>query len=51
MPKFVVKATQTKDYEIEVEAQDEREALRKFDYWVEDDFQQYQTGAHWEFVA
>jgi phosphotransferase system HPr-like phosphotransfer protein len=51
MAKFIVKATLTKDYEVEVEANDEMDAIKKLDDWIADDFEDYEVGARWDFEA
>jgi phosphotransferase system HPr-like phosphotransfer protein len=52
MAKFIVRATLTKDYEIEVEAEDEMDAIKSLDDWMEDDFtEEYEVGARWDFEA
>lgn len=51
MAKFIVKATLTKDYEIEVEADNAGEAITKLDDWISDDFEDYEVGARWDFEA
>lgn len=51
MAKFIVKATLTKDYEVEVEANDEMDAIKKLDDWISDDFEKYEVGARWDFEA
>lgn len=51
MPKYVVYATLTKTYEVEVKAKDEMDAIKKLDDWIADDFEDYEVGARWDFVA
>jgi hypothetical protein len=51
MAKFTVRATLTKDYEIEVEATDEMDAIKKLDDWIADDFEDFEVGARWDFEA
>lgn len=52
MEKFVVRATSTKYYEVEVEAEDEADAIAQLDDWIEDDFtEDLQVGAKWDFEA
>ena len=51
MAKFIVRATLTKDYEVEVEANDEMDAIKKLDDWIADDFEDYEVGARWDFEA
>lgn len=49
MAKWTVKATLTKYYEIEVEAEDEGEAIESLNDWIADDFEDFETGAKWDF--
>ena len=49
--KYIIRATQTKNYEVEVEAKDPSSAIRLLDDWIEDDFEAYQTTGGWEFIA
>ncbi len=50
--KFTITATQTKVYEIEVEAEDAGAAIDLLDDWNEDDFQGYiAEGGGWELEA
>jgi hypothetical protein len=49
--KYTVTATYTKTYEIEVDALDPSDAIRKLDGWIDDDFEDYETGSGWELVA
>jgi hypothetical protein len=49
--KFVVEATLTKHYEIEVEAEDAMKAIESLDDWIADDFEDYEVGAKWDFEA
>ena len=51
MPKFTVYATQTKNYQIEVEAEDEGSAIASLDDWIEDDFEEFEVTGGWEMVA
>jgi hypothetical protein len=51
MAKFIVKATSTKVYEVEVEAEDEMDAIKQLDDWISDDFEEYQVDAKWELEA
>lgn len=51
MDKFIVRATLTKNYEIEVEAEDEMDAIKQLDDWIADDFEDYEVGARWDFEA
>lgn len=49
--KFVVKATLTKYYEVEVKATDEADAIAQLDDWIADDFEDFEVGAKWDFKA
>jgi hypothetical protein len=50
--KYTITATQTKVYEIEVEAEDAGAAIDLLDDWNEDDFQGYiAEGGGWELEA
>jgi hypothetical protein len=50
--KYTITATQTKVYEIEVEAEDAGSAIDSLDDWNEDDFQDFiAEGGCWEFEA
>jgi len=49
--KYIIRATQTKNYEIEVEADTPHAAIGLLDEWIEDDFEQYQTTGGWEMIA
>ncbi len=51
MEKHIVRATLTKHYEIEVEAEDPMKAIESLDDWIADDFEEYQVGAKWDFEA
>jgi phosphotransferase system HPr-like phosphotransfer protein len=51
MPRFTVYATQTKNYQIEVEAEDETSAIASLDEWIEDDFEDFEVTGGWEMVA
>jgi phosphotransferase system HPr-like phosphotransfer protein len=51
MAKFIVRAKLTKDYEIEVEAEDEMKAIESLDDWIADDFEDFEVGARWDFEA
>jgi hypothetical protein len=51
MPKFTVYATQTKNYEIEVEAEDTASAIASLDEWIADDFDDYETSGQWKLEA
>ena len=50
--KYTITATQTKVYEIEVEANSAGEAIDLLDEWKEDDFQDFVAeGGGWELEA
>jgi len=49
--KYIIRATQTKNYEIEVEADSGSSAIALLDEWIEDDFEGYQTSGGWEMIA
>ena len=49
--KYTVTATQTKTFEIEVEAADPAAAIASLDDWIEDDFQDYEITGGWEMEA
>lgn len=49
--KYTVYATQTKNYEIEVEATDESAAIASLDDWIETDFEDFEVTGGWEMVA
>ena len=49
MPKFIIEATRTHWYTVEVEAEDEDEAYTSLDDWIADDFEPYETNAQWDF--
>jgi hypothetical protein len=50
--KYTITATQTKVYEIEVEANSAGEAIELLDEWNEDDFQDFVAeGGGWELEA
>lgn len=51
MAKFIVTATSTKVYEVEVEAEDEMAAIKSLDDWIADDFEEYEVDARWDFEA
>jgi hypothetical protein len=51
MPKFTIYATQTKNYEIEVEAEDGLSAIALLDEWIEDDFEEFEVTGGWEMEA
>jgi hypothetical protein len=47
--KYLIVATSTNEYEIEVEAEDEQAALATLDDWIADDFQDYAVQGTWDF--
>ena len=49
MGKYLVTATRTTEYEIEVEAEDEQSALAIFEDWIADDFEEHITQNAWDF--
>lgn len=49
MTKYVIEATRTHYYTVEVEAENELDAMSRLDDWIADDFEPYQTSANWEF--
>ena len=52
MPKYTITATQTKVYEIEIEAEDAGAAIDMLDDWNEDDFQPFEAeGGGWDLEA
>ena len=51
MPKFIIYATKTIEYEVPIEADDENDAYDEIYEWISDDFDAYQTNASWEFQA
>jgi hypothetical protein len=51
MGDYVVRATLTRNYEIEVKANDPASAIEKLDDWISDDFEPFEVGAHWELEA
>ena len=48
---FTVQATLTKTYEISVEAENPEDAITSLDEWIADDFEDFEVGAQWDFVA
>ena len=46
-----VTATLTKTYQIKVAATDPQNAINQLDDWIADDFEQFETGAKWDFEA
>ena len=51
MPKFTVYATMTKNYAVEVEADNEASAIASLDDWIADDFEEFETGGRWDLEA
>jgi hypothetical protein len=49
--KYKITATQTKVYEIEVEALDPASAIDSLDEWIEDDFEDFKIDGKWELEA
>lgn len=49
MPRFIIVATSTFEYEVPVIAKDEEEALATLDDWIASDFEHYQKDATWDF--
>ena len=49
--KHTVRATLTRNYEIEVDATDPASAIEKLDDWISDDFEPFEVGAHWQLEA
>jgi hypothetical protein len=49
--KYTVSAVLTKYYEVEVEAADPAAAIAALDDWIADDFEDFETGAKWDFEA
>lgn len=47
MPKYTVLVTQTKTYEIPINAIDESDAITLLSEWVEEDFTEYNTDNAW----
>ena len=47
MAKYIVTATLTKTYEVEVDALDPMDAIKQLDDWIADDFEDYETDASW----
>jgi hypothetical protein len=48
---YTVRATLTKTYKIKVEATDSVAAIASLDDWIADDFEDFETGASWDFEA
>ena len=51
MTKHIVVATLTKKYQISVEAKNPEDAIASLDEWIADDFEDFEVGARWDFVA
>jgi hypothetical protein len=51
MAKYSIEATRTHFYTVEVEANDEMDAISKLDDWLAEDFEDYETNAQWDFDA
>ena len=51
MNKYKVYATATINYEVEVEGNDEIEALSTLDDWIQDDFEDYKVHGIWDFTV
>jgi hypothetical protein len=49
MPRFIIVATSTFEYEVPVIAKDEEEALATLNDWIASDFADYQVDAVWDF--
>jgi hypothetical protein len=49
MSKFKIEAKRTIWYEVEIDADDELDALAELDEWIADDFEDYETNGSWEF--
>jgi hypothetical protein len=49
LPRFIIVATSTFEYEVPVIAEDEEEALATLDDWIAEDFAHYQKDATWSF--
>ena len=49
MNKYIIEATRTIWYEVEVEADDEVSAYAELDDWISDDFENFETAGQWEF--
>lgn len=51
MAKFIVKATLTKEYEIDVDAEDAMDAIKMLDGWDAEYFEEYEVASRWNFSA
>ena len=48
MARFIVNATRTHFYTVEIEAEDWHAAKEEIDEWTSDDFENYATNAQWD---
>ena len=48
---FTVQATLTKTYEMYISAENADDAITSLDEWIADDFEDFEVGARWDFVA
>lgn len=51
MLKYTVTATLTRNYEVEVHANDPAQAIEKLDDWMAEDFEPFEVTAKWELEA
>ena len=51
MRDYMIRATLTKDYEVPIKAENEWDAIKKLDNWIEEDFEYFEVGARWDFKA
>lgn len=51
MATYTITATQTKTYEIKVEATDPAAAIESLDEWIEDDFEEFEVTGGWKMEA
>ena len=49
MPRFLITAVSTFEYQVPVIAEDEEQALATLNDWIASDFKDYQTDAVWDF--
>lgn len=49
MGKYLIVATRVTEYEIEIEADTDYQALGKLDDWIADDFEEYAKQNTWDF--
>lgn len=49
MTKYIIYATQTSHYEIEVDADNSQLAYESLNEMIEDDFDQHRTDSRWDF--